>query len=252
MGTSQPSQTPLSDGKIGHSLRRDKAALTGGRLSDPNIRAQFSQLIGRDAWRDDFVEGVPNGENLRRLLEESLKESCGFKFVSATCIDKTLANRPHFYLVHCTHSFAGLSAYRETEHRALAVYEEKREVARADARKARIDKRDEAVGQGSLFGDQDDVGHHVETAGSSFANFVEDQKYDCREWLLKQIPTWRKRVTFQELCELAMPQFSVRETHLKDICVELAGEGIIANSWKARNSKARKPSLKDEIGPSSI
>lgn len=44
---------------------------------------------------------------------------------------------------------------------------------------------------------------------------------------------------FSELWPLLLEQFMIRETNVKDICVELAAEGVIKPTWKL--SKRPKP-----------
>ncbi|MFQ5467580.1 MAG: hypothetical protein ACE5DS_05530, partial [Kiloniellaceae bacterium] len=56
-----------------------------------------------------------------------------------------------------------------------------------------------------------------------------------------------RRLCFARLRILVLQSFMLRETDVKDICVELAKEGNIPPTWKSRGGRVKKPNLNDTI-----
>jgi hypothetical protein len=51
----------------------------------------------------------------------------------------------------------------------------------------------------------------------------------------------KEGVRFDNLVTEVLEQFMLRETDAKDICVDLANDGVIEETWKADDRRKRKP-----------
>ena len=55
----------------------------------------------------------------------------------------------------------------------------------------------------------------------------------------KSILAARTSITFDALAVMLMESFMLRETNVKDICLELAVAGVIDNTWGGGNRKPK-------------
>lgn len=191
-----------------------------------SIVESFEPILGKD-WNTK-IEGwpKPRGEAAEELFMRNLKRAGGYKFALSTKIEKTHEKRPHFALVYATRNYKGLKTFRDIEYKALSAHEEHLSAARTDAKFNR-------TGQSSLF---------AEEAG--FEQLKGAALKGASDFIATRISAVTK-LTFESLAAQAMEKFMVRETHVKDICVELAKLGKIEATWKLRGSKIQKPDQDD-------
>ena len=155
----------------------------------------------------------------------------------STRIDKSIQDRPHFFLAYGTKNRAGLKAFRETEYKALRQHAKNRSTARTR-------KRDELVNTLSLFADFD-----AAQKEASIDDLVDEQKALAKGMLLQILSTAPSGIAFVTILDALLQAFMLRETNVKDICVELAKEGKVKNTW---GRGVRKPTDKILIKMSSI
>ena len=141
---------------------------------------------------------------------------CGFRFVVSTKIDKALAERPHFFIAYGTNDYAGLREFRPVE--CAALREHSREWAQARGR-----QRNLRTGMNDLFTDE---------SPSEIADIVARQVNLARADVIAR--HGEEATSFSRLASDLMQTFLLRETNVKDICVQLAKAGLIEVSWEGR------------------
>jgi three-Cys-motif partner protein len=196
---------------------------------DPILLASLDPILGGPGWRDRLDPELPRGAAVEKLFRETVAATLGLPFVVSTRIDKSTAERPHFFITFGTKSREGLKAFRDTEYAALREHAKTRaEVSeRKRAEKTRTD---------DLFAE-----HHAEMREATIDSIVEEQKARARERLLAILT--RGPLKFVEVWEELLRSFMVRETNVKDICVALAKEGKIENTWGGGNRKPNDTSV---------
>lgn len=86
-------------------------------------------------------------------------------------------------------------------------------------------KREQKTGTADLFGD-----HDADVSEASIERVVARQSILAKERLLELIHA-SGSLPFERLVEVLLEEFMIRETDLKDICVELANTGKIERTW---------------------
>jgi three-Cys-motif partner protein len=194
-------------------------------MSDPKTIASLNPILGGPGWADRLDQSLERGLAVEKLFRETLKKEGNFGYVVSTAIEKSTADRPHFYLAYGTKNRAGLKAFRDTEYAALREHAQKRASAKERKREARAGTKDMFAGQ------------HIEAQADTIDAIVERQKCDASAVLLERLAvSW---LSFAQVVELLLQEFMLRETNVKDICVDLARDRVIENTWGVSN---RKPS----------
>lgn len=200
-------------------------------MSDPKTVASLNSIFGGTGWKSRIDAEAPVASELERIFKEVLKAAGDYKFVLTTRIDKSTADRPHFYLAYGTRAVAGLKAFREIEHNALKGHHQLRA-------KAKQIKREVRTQQTELF-----------TADlipdTSFAAIVGSEKQAAKAWVLELLRDRGRPIQFGVLWPKILEAFILKETVAKDICVELAAASAIKNTWKAAGKN--KPSDSSSI-----
>jgi hypothetical protein len=228
---------PLS--KIGSLLQRRKCEVLVNFMYDSinrfalveneGIAASFDPILGGPGWRDNLDPKLPPGLAVERQFCEALRSAGNFRFVISTKIDKTTAERPHFHIIYGTKSAAGLRTFRETEYAALRQHEQNR----ADVRER---KREEISGTADLF-----AGYQAQARGTIDA-LVEEQKSLASKKLLETLSE-KGPLKFSDVVVELLQTYLLRETNVKDMCVDLAKAGKIEKTWCAN----QKPSSETMI-----
>lgn len=166
------------------------------------------------------------GPAVEKLFRETLKAAGRFGYVVSTRIDKSTQERPHFFLAYGTKDRAGLKAFRETEYKALREHAKNRSAAM-------IRKRDDRANTDSLFAD-----FEAAQKEASIDDLVDEQKALAKEMMLEMLSTASGGIIFVGVLDATLQAFMLRETNVKDVCVELAKSGKIDNTW---GTGLRKP-----------
>lgn len=183
----------------------------------------LSPILGGPDWPNRLDASLPRGAAVEKLFRETLKSVGQFEFVISTRIDKATAERPHFYLAYGTKSPNGLKTFRETEYAALRAHARNR----ANARER---KREEDLKTPDFFAG------HAEVQEASIDDVVEQQKQAASSALVEALSK-SKSMRFDRAMFPLLERFMIRETDVKDICVDLADRGVIENSWGGGNRK---------------
>jgi three-Cys-motif partner protein len=198
---------------------------------DEKIIASLDPILGGPDWQKRLDPSMKPGPAVEKLFRETLKGAGKFTYVVSTKIDKSTENRPHFFLAYATKNRAGLKAFREIEYKAL------RQHARARS-EAMTRKRETKSGTAEMFADFD-----ADYREASIDEIVAEQKQLAKEYLLKILGE-AGLLPFANVADALMQAFMLRETNVKDVCVELAREGKIENTW---GGGARKPNDQTQI-----
>ena len=116
--------------------------------------ASLNPILGGPGWRHRLDPDLPRGPAVEKLFRDTLKAEGNFDFVVSTKIDKSTAERPHFFLAYGTKSPDGLKAFRQIEYAALREYEKSRADVKERQREVRSNMAD-------LF-----AGHQARSAGN--------------------------------------------------------------------------------------
>jgi three-Cys-motif partner protein len=196
---------------------------------DPLHIASLDPILGGPGWRERLDKDLPRGAAVEKLFRQTVGNMLNMPFVVSTRIDKSTADRPHFFITYGSKNREGLIAFRDTEYAALREHEKNR----SDASER---KRAERTGTTDLF-----ASFHAEVREASIDGIVEVQKSHASERLLSMLQ--RTPIKFSQIVDGLLKEFMLRETNVKDICVALAKDGKIENSWGGGNHKPKDDSV---------
>lgn len=191
----------------------------------------LAPILGGLNWPERLDPHLPRGLAVEKLFRETLKSSGSFRFVVSTKIDKATAERPHFFITYGTKSLEGLKTFRETEYRALREHAKNRANAMERKREQRLNVPD-------MF-----AGYQAQMNEATIDEIVLEQKSAAKSQALNLLSKYGPLEFYQIVSALLEP-FMLRETNVKDLCVDLAKAGDIENTWGSGN---RKPGQKDVI-----
>lgn len=198
--------------------------------ADEEIIASLDPILGGHGWVDRLEPSLGRGPAVEKLFRETLKAAGSFQFVVSTKIDKATAERPHFFITYGTKSSKGLKTFRDIEYAALREHER----SRASAQERRREERSSIA---DLF-----PGYHARVQEATIDDIVEEQKALASNELLTLL-TAQKTLRFSEVVVKLLQPYMLRETNIKDLCVDLAKAGKIENTWGGGNRKPRDDSL---------
>jgi three-Cys-motif partner protein len=196
----------------------------------PEIIASLEPILGGPNWRERLDNDLPQGLAVEKLCRETLKAAGKFRYVVSTRIDKPTADRPHFFLIFGTKDWAGLKAFRQIEYDALRRHAR----ARADAKERKREKESRST---DLF-----AGHDAEIQEGTVGDLVDEQKELARSALI-DIMSRHGEIRFRGAAARLMEAFMLRETNLKDICLDLARNGSIENTWSPSSRKPKEDTV---------
>lgn len=188
----------------------------------------LAPILGGPDWPARLDANLPRGAAVEKLFRETLKNAGQFAFVVSTQIEKPTANRPHFLIAYGTKSVHGLKAFRDTEYLALRAHARSR--ASANER-----KRAGASRTPDMFPE-----HAEDVHEEAIDQVVEQQKILASEALMELLSK-HGSLRFRTVVVTLLEQFMLRQTDVKDICVSLAKDGKIENTWGRGNRKPLDP-----------
>lgn len=191
----------------------------------------FAPNLGGLDWPSRLDPTLKDGLAVEKLFRETLKSKGNFEFVVSTRIDKPTKDRPHFFIVYGTKDRAGLIAFRQIEYSALREHEKSRSLAKSK-------KRANDLGMDDMFSD-----HHASLREDTIDELILEQKQLASVSLLEVLKIHPK-IKFKNVVSAVLEANILRETNVKDICVDLALSGILENTWEP---KTRKPHDDDLI-----
>ncbi len=197
---------------------------------EETIVSSLDPILGGPGWRSRLDQTLSRGFAVEKLFRETLKRVGRFKYVVSTKIDKRTADRPHFFLAYGTKSRDGLKTFRQIEYEALKEHARNR----ADAKERASEQKSQIP---DLF-----RGYQAEVKEAGVDELVDEQKRLASATILRQLRV-HSVIPFSKLVDYALEGFMLRETNVKDICVDLANEGKIVRTWEGRNRKPRDVDL---------
>ena len=193
---------------------------------DKEIIDSLAPILGGPDWPDRLDQNPPRGLAVEKLFRDTLKESGSFEFVVSTKIDKATVERPHFFIAYGTKSAEGLKTFRQIEYDALRKHAKNR----ANAMEA---QREERLNISDMFAD-----HQAELSEATVDEIVSEQKQLAADRILEMLAQ-QGPLKFPRVVAGLLQPFMLRETNVKDICVDLAKAGRIENVWGGGNRKPR-------------
>jgi three-Cys-motif partner protein len=191
---------------------------------DEKITASLDPILGGPDWKARLDPNMKPGPAVEKLFRETLKAAGKFDHVVSTKIDKSTEERPHFFLAYGTKDRSGLKAFREIEYEALREHARNRSAAMTR-------KRESKSGSIELFAD-----HEADLREASVDDIVAEQKALAKERVLQMLNDGGP-LSFAKVVDALLQAFMLRETNVKDICVDLAREGKIERTWGTGNRK---------------
>ena len=193
---------------------------------DPDTVASLDPILGGPGWGNRLDPDLRRGPAVEKLFRETLKSTGNFDFVVSTRIDKVTTERPHFFIAYGTKSPDGLKTFRQTEYDALREHEKNRATAKEKKREQRSNMVD-------LF-----AGHQAELQEATIDEIVDEQKALASADLMATLAA-NGPLRFSSVVARLLQAYMLRETNVKDICVDLAKAGKIENTWGGGNRKPR-------------
>jgi hypothetical protein len=135
-----------------------------------------------------------------------------------------------FFIAYGTKSWDGLKTFRQTEYDAL------REHARNRAN-AKERQREERSGTSDLF-----TGLLASDQEITIDQIVDEQKKIASE-ALREILKTQGPTSFQRAAAQLLQAHMLRETNIKDICVDLAKADVVENNWGSGNRKPKEATV---------
>lgn len=197
---------------------------------DEDIVASLDPILGGSGWRDRLDQDLHRGVAVEKLFRETLKSVGSFDFVVSTKIDRATAERPHFFIAYGTKSPDGLKTFRQIEYDALREHVK----SRAHAREK---KREERSKTADLF-----AGHQAGVQEGTIDEIVDEQKALASVDLISILSLCGPLYFSSVVVRLLQP-YMLRETNIKDICVDLAKTGKIENTWGGGNRKPQDANM---------
>jgi three-Cys-motif partner protein len=190
-------------------------------MDDPKTIASLDPILGGPGWKARLQRDMPLGQEIEQTFRNVLKSAGDYKYVLSTRIDKSTADRPHFCIAYGTRAPAGLKAFREVEATALKGHHQLRA-------KAKQNKRETRTGQNELFSSE-------LIPETSFEHLIESNCEQAKEWIITLLRSRGSSIQFGVLVLNVLERFLLRETNVKNLCVQLAHAGLIDNTWKIAN-----------------
>jgi len=200
------------------------------RHPDPAIIASLDPILGGPGWQNRLDPKLEPAAAVEQLFRNTLKTAGNFQHVISTRIDKSVADQPHFFLAYGTKDRAGLLAFRDIEYKALREHARNRAAAKGR-------KRESKTGSADLFPD-----FEMDVQEASVDDVVANQKVAATAHLVGTLREL-KSMKFESVVDILLEAFMLRETNVKDICVEMWRGGIIANTWGPTNRKPTDETL---------
>jgi three-Cys-motif partner protein len=194
-------------------------------MSDPATVASIDPILGGPGWQERLDTTLKRGPAVEKLFRETLAAECDLDYVVSTKIYRSTKDRPHFFMVYATKAPAGLETFRDTEYSAVKAHA--RERANAKER-----KREEESGTASFF-----TGLDADLQEASIDDVVAANKKLGEKALIIELREAGGQMRFAELWPILLRAQMLRVTDVKDICKQLAKEGLIENTWGSGNRK---------------
>jgi three-Cys-motif partner protein len=203
-------------------------------MEDEKTVASFNGFLGSDDWQAELDPTLPRGIAALNLFKDRLKATGNFKYVASTNIEMSAKDRTHFFIVYGTKDYAGLELFREQEFKTKLEHGVNRLSAkRRNAAKLKEPTFFEELEDHSMIRTQDELRVKNEI-DIEIKQTISEAMERTKQLLSSSI-----KIEFTVLSGKILELFSLKETHVKDICKALAKMGLIEDTWSIVNK--RKP-----------
>jgi three-Cys-motif partner protein len=192
--------------------------------NDAGIIDSMAPILGGPDWLDRLDSSLPRGLAVEKLFRETLKSVGNFNFVVSTKIDQATDERPYFFIAYGTKSPDGLKTFRQIEYDALRKHAKNRAHAMEQKREQRLNTAD-------MF-----AGYQAEVQEATIDEIVSEQKSLASTRLIEILSQYGPLKFSRVVAGLLQP-FMLRETNVKDVCVDPAKIGKVENTWGGGNRK---------------
>ncbi|MEP2983720.1 MAG: three-Cys-motif partner protein TcmP [Roseibium sp.] len=192
---------------------------------NPKVAHQFGDFVGDPNWEDTarrLPAGLKGEIKVLHLLKDAFRSHGVATYLPDFSILKPLANREKMRLMLGTNRPEGVKLFRDI-HGAVEREEFK---SRREAKAAKTN-------QDQLFSADDYALHEQGERGLGCKRYQVLSKHLIAEALRE-----RRAVEFSSLALEVMERFPMKETHVKDLCVEMKARGLLDFELKP---KAKKP-----------
>lgn len=196
---------------------------------DEKIIGSLDPILGGPDWQSRLEANMEPGLAVEKLFRSTLQNAGSFDYVVSTRIDKSTEDRPHFFLAYGTKDRAGLKTFRDIEHAALREHARNRSTAKGR-------RREDKTGSADLF-----AAFEADVQEASIEFVVAQQKLFASSHLTNLLQTGPMR--FSQVTDALLQAFMLRETNVKDICVDMSRSNTIANTWGNGGRKPRDDSV---------
>jgi three-Cys-motif partner protein len=191
----------------------------------------LAPILGGPDWPDRLDPSLPVGRAIEKLFRDTLRGVGNFKFVVSTPIEKPTEDRTYFFIVYGTKSPAGLREFRNAEGATLREHGK----ARGQAKERKLEERTKSR---DLF-----AGFLAEEESASQEADFDLARRSAKKYLINNMLSAQSSWQFSMVVDRLLENFMLRETDAKDICVRLAEEGVIENTWGGGRRKPRDESM---------
>ncbi len=201
---------------------------------NPKVAHQFGAFVGDAEWQKtarELPEGLKGELKVLHLLKASFRTRQAAEFLPDFSILKPLVNREKMRLMLGTNRSDGVKLFRDVHAKVEKEEFEKRRQAKAAQ-----------TNQDMLFSEEDFALYEQGQRGVGCKRYQE-----LAEELIAEMLDDLGEVTFDKLALRVMERLPMRETHVKDICVDMKNRGIVRYQLAPR---AKKPNSSTEIKPS--
>ena len=197
---------------------------------DEMLVQSFDPILGGPGWQERLDPHLPKDLAIEKLFRETLKNIGNFDYVASTGINRATMDKTHYFITYGTKHLAGLKVFRDTEYKARRFHERNR--ANAKDR-----EREERTRMGPLFPE-----YQADVDEASVQNDINQEKVLASNHL-EELLSKDGQQRFDKVVGTLLERYQLKETHIKDVCVDLAKSGKIENTWRNGNRKPRNESM---------
>jgi three-Cys-motif partner protein len=193
---------------------------------NPKVAHQFGDFVGDPDWQEtvkQLPEGMKGELRVLHLLKDAFRQRGAANYLPDFSILKPLINREKMRLMLGTNDARGVKLFRDIHAKAEKEEFEKRRQARATV-----------TSQDMLF------------SGADFADYEQGERgVGCKRYMavaetvVVEALSDRKCIDFADLALEVMERLPMRETHVKELCVDMKNRQLVdydlpAKAWKPK------------------
>lgn len=194
------------------------------------VKESIGRFLAEPDWRSDF-ETLPdnwsNEEKVLKLFKAKMKEAGAAIYLPDIVIRKPRADRIKMRLILGTHNSHGVSVFRDVQ-----------ESVEKEAIRTRQNIKTFKSGQWSLFSEEQIIEIEAQREGVGCPVNIRAATDE-----LERLVQTQPGIAFESAAPLVLEQFAVRETHVKDIAIDLRKAGRLRFDLPARKQKPQSDTM---------